>query len=185
MILLALYSKLADKKLARRNHPLSLPRFTIAHSVIPCIFVLSFLKSTPMQATRITVETTINTPIEKVWQCWTQPEHITKWNAASEDWHSPSATNDLRAGGSFSFRMEARDGSVGFDFAGVYDTVALHQNISYTLGDHRKVNVLFRTSGNSTIVQESFDAENIHSHEMQRAGWQAILDNFKKYVESI
>lgn len=138
-----------------------------------------------MQTTKITVEATINAPIEKVWNCWTQPEHITKWNAASEDWHSPSATNDLRPGGAFSFRMEAKDGSMGFDFAGIYNTVTQHQTIDYTLGDDRMVNVSFSTTGNSTTVREIFDAENMHSHEMQKAGWQAILDNFKKYVESI
>lgn len=132
----------------------------------------------------ITVEATINAPIEKVWKYWTLPEHITKWNAASEDWHSPSATNDLRPGGAFSFRMEAKDGSMGFDFAGVYDIVLFHHNIAYTLGDDRKVQVSFSSSGSVTNVRETFDAENTLSHEMQRAGWQAILDNFKKYVEA-
>ena len=134
--------------------------------------------------TQITVKNTVKGPVEKVWQYWTAPEHITKWNHASDDWHSPSAENDLRTGGKFSARMEAKDGSMGFDFAGVYDEVKPHQRIAYTLGDGRKVKVDFTSNGNDTDVSETFEAEDIHSIEMQRGGWQAILDNFKKYVES-
>ena len=134
--------------------------------------------------TQITVKNTVKAPVEKVWQYWTAPEHITKWNHASDDWHSPSAENDLRTGGKFSARMEAKDGSMGFDFAGVYDEVKPHQRIAYTLGDGRKVKVDFTSNGNDTDVSETFEAEDIHSIEMQRGGWQAILDNFKKYVES-
>lgn len=136
------------------------------------------------QTTTITVQNNIQAPIEKVWQYWTLPEHITKWNNASDDWHSPSATNDLRTGGSFTTRMEAKDGSFGFDFGGVYDEVTTHQVIAYTMGDGRKVKVSFSSQGNDTNVVETFDAENTHSIEMQRTGWQSILDNFKKYVEN-
>ena len=134
--------------------------------------------------TQITVENTVAAPVEKVWQYWTTPDHITKWNYASDDWHSPLAENDLRVGGKFSARMEAKDGSMGFDFAGVYDEVKPHQRIAYTMGDGRRVTVDFTSNGNETKVSETFDAEDTHSMEMQRGGWQAILDNFKNYVES-
>lgn len=136
------------------------------------------------ETTVITVENTINAPVEKVWEFWTKPEHITKWNNASDDWHTPRAENDLRVGGSFSARMEAKDGSFGFDFGGVYDAVRTNEYIEYTLGDGRKVKVSFTGNGNTTKLVESFDAENTHSVEMQRGGWQAILDNFKKYAEA-
>lgn len=132
----------------------------------------------------ITVEATIHAPVEKVWQYWSAPEHITKWNQASDDWHSPHAENDLRTGGKFSTRMEAKDGSFGFDFGGVYDEVKEHEIIDYTMGDGRKVSVRFSGTGNQTKVVETFDAENTHPVDMQRTGWQAILDNFKKYVEA-
>jgi uncharacterized protein YndB with AHSA1/START domain len=132
----------------------------------------------------ITVETTVNAPVEKVWEFWTKPEHITKWNNASDDWHTPRAENDLRAGGSFVSRMEAKDGSFGFDFGGVYDDVQENKYIEYTIGDGRKVKVDFTSEGNATKVVETFEAENTHSIEMQRGGWQAILDSFKKYTEA-
>lgn len=136
------------------------------------------------EKTVITIESTINAPVEKVWELWTKPEHITKWNHASDDWHSPYAENDLRVGGKFAARMEAKDGSMGFEFGGIYDEVRNNEYIEYTLGDGRKVMVTFTTDGGSTRVVESFDAENTHPHDMQRGGWQAILDNFKKYTES-
>lgn len=134
--------------------------------------------------TTITVETTVKAPIEKVWEYWTSPEHITQWNNASEDWHTPSATNDLKAGGKFTSRMEAKDGSFGFDFWGIYDTVTKHECIAYTLGDDRKVSISFTTEGDHTKVVEIFEAESENSIELQRGGWQAILDNFKKYTEN-
>ena len=134
--------------------------------------------------TRITVQNSINAPVQKVWEYWSKPEHITKWSNASDDWHTPRAENDLREGGKFLSRMEARDGSMGFDFGGVYDEVKEHNRIAYTMGDGRKVEVDFETSGDETKVVETFDAENTHPVEMQRGGWQAILDNFKKYVEA-
>ena len=134
--------------------------------------------------TRITVQNSIKAPAQKVWEYWSKPEHITKWSNASDDWHTPRAENDLREGGKFLSRMEARDGSMGFDFGGVYDEVKEHNRIAYTMGDGRKVEVDFETRGDETKVVETFDAENTHPVEMQRGGWQAILDNFKKYVEA-
>ena len=133
----------------------------------------------------ITVETVINVPIEKVWEYWTKQEHITKWNFASDDWHSPKAQNDLRVGGNFIYRMEAKDGSMGFDFGGIYDVIKDNAYIEYTIGDGRKVKVSFTALNNdkATKVVESFEAEGTHSIEMQKGGWQAILDNFKKYAE--
>lgn len=133
--------------------------------------------------TKVTVQAVIQAPVAKVWKCWTEPEHITKWNQATEEWHSPRAENDLRVGGKFSYRMEAKDGSMGFDFFGTYDTVELHKEISFTLGDGRKVQVLFTDLGNDTKVVETFDAEGTHPVEYQQAGWQAILDNFKRHTE--
>lgn len=134
--------------------------------------------------TTITVETVVNAPVEKVWESWTKPEHITKWNYASEDWHTPKAENDLRVGGAFSTRMEAKDGSFGFDFGGIYDDVKVNELIAYTLGDDRKVKIVFEAKGQTTKVTESFEAENTNPIEMQQGGWQAILDNFKKYTEA-
>ena len=132
----------------------------------------------------ITVEATINAPVEKVWNLWTEPKHITKWNNASEDWHTPKAENDLRTGGKFLSRMEAKDGSAGFDFEGVYNEVEKNKLIIYTIADGRQVNVRFTANENFTTVSEAFEAENTFSIEMQQTGWQAILNNFKKYVES-
>ena len=139
---------------------------------------------TATKKTIITVENTVNAPVEKVWKYWTAPEHITQWNHASDDWHSPSAQNDVRVGGTFSIRMEAKDGSFGFDFGGVYDQVKANELIEYTMGDGRKVEVHFSSNGDETKVVETFDAENTHSLEMQKGGWQAILDNFKQYTET-
>jgi uncharacterized protein YndB with AHSA1/START domain len=136
------------------------------------------------QATVITVENTINAPVAKVWEFWSKPEHITKWCSASNDWHTPRAENDLRTGGKFLSRMEAKDGSFGFDFGGVYDEVRNNEYIEYTMGDGRKVKITFSANGDTTKVVESFDAESTNPVEMQRGGWQAILDNFKKYTEA-
>lgn len=141
------------------------------------------LTEAPEAPTPITVEATVQAPVEKVWHLWTEAEHIKNWNNASDDWHTPHAVNDLRAGGKFVFTMAAKDGSFSFDFEGVYDVVSEHQRIGYTIADGRKVEVLFLENERGTHIVETFDAENIHSREMQRAGWQAILDNFKKYAE--
>lgn len=132
----------------------------------------------------ITVKAIVNAPVETVWNVWTSPEHIVKWNNASEDWHTLKVENDLRAGGKFLSRMEAKDGSFGFDFAGVYDKVKTNEVISYTLGDDRKVYISFTGNGDTTTITETFDAETTNPIEMQKDGWQAILDNFKKYTES-
>jgi len=136
------------------------------------------------EKTILTVENTINALVEKVWDYWTKPEHITQWNNASDDWYTPRAENDLRPGGSFVSRMEARDGSMGFDFGGVYDAVRTNEYIEYSIGDGRKVKITFTSNGNTTKVVESFEAESTNSLEVQKGGWQAILDNFKKYTES-
>jgi len=134
--------------------------------------------------TQITIEALVNAPVEKVWKLWVSPEHITKWNAASDDWHTTRAENDLRVGGKFNSRMEAKDGSFGFDFWGVYDTIKTNELIEYTLGDDRKVSVSFTAQGNQTKICSKFEAENSNPIEMQKGGWQAILNNFKKYTET-
>ncbi len=133
--------------------------------------------------TKVTVQAVIQAPVDKVWRYWTEPSHITKWNQASEEWHSPRAENDLRVGGKFTTRMEAKDGSMGFDFGGIYDVVKQHGAISYTMGDGRKVDITFVDQGNATMVIETFDAESTHPVEFQQAGWQAIMDSFKGYAE--
>ncbi len=133
----------------------------------------------------VTIETRCKAPVEKVWKAWTTPGDIIQWNNASEDWHTPGAENDLRVGGKFFSRMEAKDGSVGFDFWGIYDEVKPNELLEYTMGDGRKVKIIFTTSGDETKITETFETESEHPIEMQRTGWQAILDNFKKYVESI
>ncbi len=132
----------------------------------------------------ITIQTTVNAPVEKVWKYWNQPEHITKWAFASDDWHAPKAENDLRVDGTFSTTMAAKDGSFSFDFGGVYTKVENHKIIEYTIGDGRKVKVEFVPEGNQTKVVETFELESQNPEEMQRGGWQAILDNFKKYTEA-
>lgn len=131
----------------------------------------------------IRIQATIHAPVEVVWKNWNTPEDVTQWNAASADWHSPHAENDLREGGSFLYRMEAKDGSFGFDFRGVYDEVKENEVISYTMDDNRKVRVTFIGKGDSTEVVEEFEPEQSNSKEMQQQGWQAILNSFKNYVE--
>lgn len=136
-----------------------------------------------MEKVQITVQSKVNAPVEKVWDYWNTPEHIMKWNSASPDWHTPKSENDLRVGGKFSARMEAKDGSFGFDFGGVYDEVVVNERIAYTMEDGRKTEITFINHGDTTEVIETFDAEGQNPVEMQQAGWQAILDNFKKYTE--
>ena len=131
----------------------------------------------------ITIETTVNAPIDRVWSAWNDPRAIEQWNAASPDWHTPRARVDLREGGSFCSRMEARDGSAGFDFEGTYTRIEPLRLIEYVIGDGRKVRVEFVSKGGTVTVRETFDAENIHSAEQQRQGWQAILDNFARHIE--
>jgi uncharacterized protein YndB with AHSA1/START domain len=136
-----------------------------------------------MEATKITVQATVNVPVEKVWKIWNDPKDIVVWATASPDWHTTRSENDLKNGGTFLSRMEAKDGSFGFDFGGTYDEVRTNELIRYTMGDGRKVSVTFKQEGNSTVITEVFDAENQNPIEMQQGGWQAILDNFKKYAE--
>ncbi len=134
----------------------------------------------------ITVSTVVNAPIARAWEAFTAPDHITQWNFASPEWCCPSATNDLRVGGEFSSRMEARDGSVGFDFAGVYTDVQPLEQFAYVLGDERRVTVSFEAlSSGQTRVTEVFDPETVNPEEMQRGGWQAILDNYKRHAETL
>ena len=133
---------------------------------------------------KITVETVVAASLSKVWDAWTTPEDIKQWNAASDDWHTTASTVDLREGGTFSSRMEAKDGSFGFDFAGTYTRVVPHKIIEFTMGDDREVTIEFEEREGAVRVKETFDAEGQHSLEQQRQGWQAILDNFRRHVES-
>ncbi len=133
---------------------------------------------------KITIETKVAATLEEVWQAWITPEDIVKWNAASVDWHTTSASVDLKTGGTFSSRMEAKDGSVGFDFTGTYTEIIPHELIEYKIADGRDVCIRFVHDHDHVTIHETFDAEGIHPPEMQQAGWQAILDNFARHVES-
>jgi len=132
---------------------------------------------------KITVETIVDAPIGRVWQAYTTPEDIVQWNAASDDWHTTKSTVDLRVGGAFSSRMEAKDGSFGFDFAGTYTNVMANRLLEYSFGD-RTARVEFAETPSGVNVKVTFDAETTHSVEQQQAGWQSILNNFKRHVES-
>jgi uncharacterized protein YndB with AHSA1/START domain len=132
---------------------------------------------------KITVETVVKADLNKVWSAWNNPEDIKQWNAASEDWHSPKASVDLREGGRFSARMEAKDGSEGFDFEGTYTRVVPKKLIEYRMSDGRDVRVEFESDAGAVRVRETFDAETENPADLQRQGWQAILDNFAKHVE--
>ena len=133
----------------------------------------------------ITVSTIVNAPIARAWAVFTAPDHITQWNYASPEWCCPSARNDLRVGGEFSSRMEARDGSIGFDFTGVYTSVSALEQFTYILGDERRVTVTFEAiSSDQTRVTEVFDPETVNSEELQRGGWSAILENYRTYTET-
>ena len=131
----------------------------------------------------ITVQTSVSAPVDLAWKIFTDPERIVSWNTASDDWHTTKARNDLRAGGTFAYRMEAKDGSDGFDLSGVYDEVIPGTKISYTLDDGRKVEVLLEAVDTGTLVTETFEPESENTRELQQSGWQAILDNFKRYAE--
>lgn len=171
------------------------PGMTLTHfpenkfALYVCIirFQLIKTKNTTMTATQntaITIKTTVHAPVEKVWQYWSEPKHITQWCTATAEWHTPRAENDLRTGGTFVTRMEAKDGSMGFDFGGVYDDVKTNEYIAYTMGDGRKVSISFESNDGQTTITETFDPESQNPREMQQAGWQNILDNFKKYTET-
>ena len=134
---------------------------------------------------QITVKTIVHSNIEIVWNTWTEPEHIKKWNTASKDWHTTKAENNLTKGGRFISRLEAKDGSVGFDFGGVYTKIVPKQHLAYTLDDDRRVTIDFKQQDDTIAITETFEAENENPIAMQRDGWQAILDNFKKYTEAL
>ncbi len=134
--------------------------------------------------TVITVENIVHATVEKVWEYWTSPAHIIKWNNASDDWHTTKAENEQKEGENYSSRMKEKDGSGGCDCGSVYDAVRTNEYIGYTMGDGRKVTVSFTANGNTTKVVERFEAETTNSIELQQGGWQAILDNFKKYTEA-
>lgn len=136
-----------------------------------------------MKREKIIIQAIVSADIEKVWDYYTRPEHITKWNFASDDWQCPHASNDMQVGGKYIARMEAKDGSFGFDFEAVYDQILVGERFSYTMPDGRVVDVTFNDVDGKTEVSISFDAETENSIELQRQGWQAILDNFKKYTE--
>ncbi|MCL7988151.1 SRPBCC domain-containing protein [Sphingobacterium sp. lm-10] len=136
-----------------------------------------------MSTTAITISTTVNTTLEAAWNFYTNPEHIIYWNFASDDWTCPSATVDLQPGGEYKARMEAKDGTTGFDFEAVYTDVSAPDHLAYTITDGRKVNTHFSETAEGVLVTTIFDPEDIHEPEFQRAGWQAILDNFKNYAE--
>jgi uncharacterized protein YndB with AHSA1/START domain len=137
-----------------------------------------------MTDNKITIKATVLTNIKKVWEYYTSPEHITKWNFAIDTWHCPKASNDLRIGGKYVARMEAKDGSFGFDFEAIYDEVVQNKRISYTMTDGRKATVDFHSGNNKTEISVTFEAEEQNPLEMQRDGWQAILNNFKSYTEN-
>jgi len=136
-----------------------------------------------MKKEAITVQVTVNAPLSRVWEKWITPQDIMNWNNATDDWYTPSAQNDLRVGGKFTSRMSSRDGSMSFDFSGVYYEVIPEKKLAYNLGDERKVSVEFNVVKDGVQVTEIFDREHENSAEAQRTGWQAILDNFKRYVE--
>jgi len=136
------------------------------------------------QSKRIKVAASVNAPVSKVWKAWNTPADIMEWNSPDPSWHCPSSENDLAVGGTFKNRMEAKDGSMGFDFEGIYDAVELNKEITYTMGDGRKATTLFSEKNGKTNIETTFDAESQNDPEYQKAGWQAILDNFTKYVES-
>lgn len=137
-----------------------------------------------MNKENITIEAIVSSSIEKTWNYFTLPEHIVKWNNASPDWHTPKASNDLKVGGKFSYTMAAKDGSFSFDFGGTYTELKNNELIAYTLDDGRKVSVAFLKNGEGVKLVETFEPERENTLELQRTGWQAILDNFKKYVEN-
>lgn len=132
---------------------------------------------------KITISATVNASVEKVWEIWTNPEDITHWNSPSEDWHTPLAENDLKIGGKFKYTMAAKEGSMSFDFEGIYTAVDKQEKIEYKLADNREVSIFFDDLGDRVKVTESFDPEDVNPLEMQKAGWQAILDKFKDYTE--
>lgn len=140
---------------------------------------------TTSEKTKITVQVLVKSTMQKAWDSWNNPKHIIKWCFASPDWHCPKSENDLQPGGNFASRMEAKDGSFGFDFGGVYQDVKKHELISYIMEDTRKVSIEFSETGEGILIKETFEAESENPIEMQREGWQAIMNNYKSYTESL
>ena len=138
-----------------------------------------------MQNVQITIEALVKANVEKAWDCYMQPKHITQWNFADPSWQCPSAENNMEVGGKYKARMEAKDGSFGFDFEAIYETINPPKGFSYRLGDNRLVTASFESKGDETLVRIVFDAETENPVEMQRGGWQAILNNYKHYTESL
>lgn len=136
------------------------------------------------QLTKINVTAIVNAPVKAVWDTWNTPSDIIQWNSADPNWHCPTSENDLRVNGKFKNRMEAKDGSFGFDFEGVYDRVDLYKELSYSMSDGRRVVTVFTEKDGKTTLSTVFDAETENDFEVQKQGWQAILNNFVKYVES-
>lgn len=145
---------------------------------------LKLVKQISEQPVMITIESNVNAGVDAAWKMYNTPEHVIQWNSPSEDWHTPRAENDLRKGGSFVYRMEAKDKSMGFDFGGVYDEVITNERIAYTMGDGRKVTVTFQPLGIVTKVTVDFEAETQNPIDFQQQGWQSILNNYKKYTEA-
>ncbi|MEY4204677.1 MAG: hypothetical protein RL013_2381 [Bacteroidota bacterium] len=136
-----------------------------------------------MDTTKITIQAVVAADRQKVWNCYTQPEHITKWNFATDTWHCPAASNDMRVGGKYLARMEAKDGSFAFDFEAVYNEIVDGEKFTYTMPDNREIQVSFEKMDDKTRVTVTFDPENVNPVDLQRDGWQSILDNFKRYAE--
>ncbi len=166
------------------------PRLLALHGIGPETIrilraALAQAQPTPVIFPSITVETVVHAPLSRVWEAWVRPQDICQWNSASPDWHTPSAHSDLRVGGTFTYRMEARDGSAGFDFSGVFTEVQPQLRLAFQLGDQRTVRIVFQPVAGGVLVRETFDAEQENSLELQREGWQAILDHFRRYVEGV
>ena len=136
-----------------------------------------------MDTTKITIQAVVAADRQKVWNCYTQPEHITKWNFATDTWHCPAASNDMRVGGKYLARMEAKDGSFAFDFEAVYNEIVDGEKFTYTMPDNREIQVSFEQTDDKTLVIVTFDPENENPVDLQRSGWQSILDNYRKYAE--
>src|SRR6185369_6741457 len=137
-----------------------------------------------MNTTKITVQATVLADAKKTWNYYTEPKHITKWNFADPSWHCPTAENDMRVGGKYNARMEAKDGSFGFDFGAIYKEVVMGEKFTYEMGDGRQASVTFKDLGGKTEVTVVFDPETVNPIEMQKGGWQAILNSFKNYTET-
>lgn len=136
-----------------------------------------------MDTTKITIQAVVAADRQKTWDCYTQPEHITKWNFATDTWHCPAASNDMRVGGKYLARMEAKDGSFAFDFEAVYNEIVDGEKFTYTMPDNREIQVSFEKMDDKTRVTVTFDPENVNPVDLQRDGWQSILDNFRRYAE--